>query len=241
MSRIIKIGIVGVSLFLAADQFASAQKAKSGVGNSQTPATATTGVGISQNPWHLGMQQQLNLTSQQTQQLNQTYMDHYSKYQQQVNSLPNNLNAQERQQRLNQFRQDFYNNYNTSSASVFTSTDQRNRYNQLYLQYRSYGAFEDPAVQQKLNLTAAQKQQIMQFEQNWNAQMDAVRTQYKTDPAAARQAFDRLQQQSQQNINLTLSPAQISQWRQIIGNPFSFQPSQYMPGAPPAPAGVNNK
>ncbi len=254
MSRFIKIGVVASGLcFLAVGnvgaqqtgtqqngtQGAAAQQTQNGIGNAQTPATATTGV--SQNPWHSGLQQQLNLTPQQTQQLNQTYTDHYNKYQQQVNGLPNNLSPQERQQRLNQYRQDFYNSYNTSSAPVFTSADQRNRYNQLYLQYRGYGAFEDPAVQQKLNLTAAQKQQVAQFEQNWNTQMDAVPRQYKTDPNGARQAFDRLQQQNQQNINTILSPSQISQWRQVIGNPYSFEASQYMPGSPPAPGSVNNK
>jgi hypothetical protein len=258
MLRFIKIGIVGASLILATDQFASAQQSgtqkntqgagtqqtQPGVGNSQTPATATSGVGtgaITQNPWHSGLQQQLNLTPQQTQQLNQTYMDHYNKYQQQISSLPNTLNAQERQQRMNQYRQDFYNNYNTSTASMFTSPDQRSRYNQLYLQYRGYGAFEDPSVQQKLNLTDAQKQQIMQFEQNWNTQMDAIRAQYKTDPNGARLAFDRLQQQNQQNINSTLTPGQMAQWRQIIGNPYSFQATHYMPVGSAAPNGGNNK
>jgi hypothetical protein len=246
MSRLIKFGVFGTALMLitgrmvgapqGGTQGAGAQQGQPGaVGNAQTPATGTSANGnggITQNPWHSGMQQQFNFTPQQTQQLNSAYSNQYNRYQQQVAALPNNLSADERQQRLNSLRQDFYNNYNNATASVFSSPDQRSRYNQVFLQYRGYNAFEDPNVQQKLNLTNAQKQQLTQFDQNWNAQMDAIRAQYKTNPNAARQAFDRLQQESQQNLSTVLSPSQMGQWRQVIGNPYSFEASQYMQTTP---------
>ena len=238
MSRFTKFSILGLALVILVSESVVAQTApppQGKVGNAQTPATGTSGVGngaITQNPWHSGIQQQLNLTPQQTQQLNQAYAEHYNLYQKQVNALPNNLTPEQRQQRLNAMRQEFYNNYNNATASYFSSPDQRNRYNQVYLQYRGYGAFEDPNVQQKLNLTNAQLQQLNQFEQNWSQQMDVVRAQYKTDPNAARQSFDRLQQQSQQNLSSVLSPSQMTQWRQIIGNPYSFQASQYLQTVP---------
>ena len=104
MSRFIKYGVFGAALVLMVGEVVRAQQVQPGAaGNAQAPATATSAVGngaIMPNPWHAGMQQQLNLTPPQTQQLNAAYAEQFKRYQQQVTALPNNLSPADRQQRL---------------------------------------------------------------------------------------------------------------------------------------------
>jgi Spy/CpxP family protein refolding chaperone len=216
------------------------------------PATPQTGKtmnpyafgGITQNPWFAnnGVQQNLNLTPAQATQLNKIYNDQWQVYQQQLNGIPSSLNEQMRYQMQQNIQQSFYKNLDQSTGPVFTSPAQRQRYSQLYLQYRNFGAFEDPNVQQKLNLTPAQRQQLGQLDQAWNKHLNDIRILYATDPAAAQQQFSLLQQQNAQNINGILNPQQNEAWRQIMGDPYVFQPhlnfQQVNPAAATNPNGT---
>ena len=174
------------------------------------------------------MRRDLNLNQQQLDQLNKAYSASWTRYHQDMNGL-SNISEQQRTQQMQKLQQDFYNNLNSSSGVTLTNPDQRQRYNQLSLQYRGTGAFQDPTVQQRLNLTDSQRQQLQQNEQAWNQQMSQLHRDFQTDPTAASKRFDTLRQQNLQQMNSVLTPAQRSTWQQMSGQPYNFQPNVFFP------------
>jgi hypothetical protein len=244
MKSLITFGILAALASLGAANHATAQQ-QGTTQPGQTPETiapANINGGIAQNPWHANseVQQHLNLTNQQNAQLNKIYNEQWIKYQKQLQVIPNNLTPEKRTQRINAARQYFYDNYNGASGVVFTNPQQGQRYNQLHWQYRNYGAFADPTVQQKLGFNEKQRLALTQHEQSWNKQIEDIRQLYQTDPAAAGKQFTALQQTTWQNINSVLTPQQQTTWRQIVGDPYNFQPLIYVPVVPNT-SGPNNR
>ena len=71
-----------------------------------------------------------------------------------IKSFGKDVTEEQRSLKMGELRQGFNKNFSTATNEVFTDAQQRQRYNQLYLQYQGYEAFSDPMVQEKLNLTA---------------------------------------------------------------------------------------
>ncbi len=185
------------------------------------------------------VQQQLNLNNQQSAQLGKIYGDQWTNYLQQINNLPPGLSNDQRMQQTNSIRQNFFKNLDAATAGIFTTPDQRQRFNQLNTQYMGLNAFSNPNVAQQLNLDATQIQRINQLQQNWNQQLTQIQQQFATDPTTASKRFADLQQQNAQNINSVLTPGQQTMWQQITGTSFNFQPTQFFPAAPFTPVVPN--
>jgi opacity protein-like surface antigen len=108
--------------------------------------------GIGQTPWFSNQEirQHFKLSDQQYDQLNKSYSESYGRYQQGMKTLGKDLSNEQRIQKMRDLQQGFNKDFSTTTNQVFTDPQQRQRYNQLYLQYQGYNAFSDPLVQEKL-------------------------------------------------------------------------------------------
>ncbi|HWY85601.1 MAG TPA: hypothetical protein VNX28_02700 [Gemmataceae bacterium] len=241
MCHFVKLAAAGaLSVVLAGPNWVSAQQG-AGAG-AQAPGvgvraqgTASAQMGINQTPWFSNPQirAHIGLNEQAFNQLNTSYGQAYTKYNSGVSTLGNNFTPEQRMQRMQDLQNKFNQDFNQSIQTSITDPMQRTRYNQLYLQYQGYGAFNDPQVQQKLNLTAAQQQQLQQYAQQYNQQLHTLQQNTQTNPQLANQQFNDLRQKSMQNLNSILNAQQQQTWRQLTGEPYNFQWNHYY-----SPAGV---
>jgi hypothetical protein len=185
--------------------------------------------GIQQSPWFNSpaVRQQLNMTNDQFNHLNTAHQNAWKQYQQGINGLDKNLSDDQRQQRIRDLEQNYYNSFSNSANSVFTDAQQRQRYNQLYWQYRGYGAFDDSAVANKLNLTPDQRAKLNQYRQDWSQQMNELGPLYQSDRDQAAKQFNTMQNQAGKNLNTLLTPEQQKTWQQMTGEPYTFHPEAY--------------
>jgi hypothetical protein len=217
------LGVLTMTVFFASRRDAHAQL------KIQPVQPGTMQGGINQTPWfsNPAVRQQFNLNNEQYTNLNQAYQDAWSRYQQGVNGLSNTLTGEQRQQKMHELQQGFHKDLGNASGTILAEDAQRQRYNQLHWQYRAYGAFQDPAVAAKLNLTPEQRAKFDQLHGDWTNKINDIAAIYQTDRADAVRRFTQLQYGSNQGVNSVLSPAQQKTWQQLIGNPYPFQPEAY--------------
>ncbi len=180
---------------------------------------------LTPSPWFAdpAVRQNLNITEKQFSQLNQMYGDAYRRYRLALGNI-DTLKDGERLQRMQELSGNFINDFQRSSNQVL-SPEQRQRFNQLYLQYRLYDAFNDPQVQQQLRLTDQQRQQLQNLGQQYNQQLIDVYKNAHTDRTGAVRQFEELQQQNSNRIGAVLNDQQKQQWRAMTGAPLVFQPN----------------
>jgi hypothetical protein len=185
--------------------------------------------GIGQTPWFSNQEirQHFKLSDQQYDQLNKSYGESYGRYQQEMKTFGKDLSNEQRAQKMRELQQRFNKDFSTTTNQVFTDPQQRQRYNELYLQYQGYNAFSDPLVQEKLNLTPEQRQKISQYGEEWHNQMNDLGRTYTTDREGATKQFNEMRKQFGQRINTVLTPVQQNAWQQLAGEPYSFQPNTY--------------
>jgi len=205
-------------------------KVQQGSGQQGMPQMGQSG-GITQAPWFNNPQvrQQLNLNEEQFKGLNSAYQQVYNNYQQGVNGLDKTLSDAQRQQRMNDLQQNFYKDFSTATDKYLTDPTARQRYNQLYWQYRGYGAFTYPPIAEALKLTPEQRNRFAQHQQNWNMQMSKLTPIYQNenDRQHAVTQFGKLQSDINDQINSILTPEQQTQWRQMAGTAYTFPPETY--------------
>jgi hypothetical protein len=247
MVRYAKIAVAGVlSTVLAGPVWGQAAGAGAGgakaggqAGAGQGAGPATAGVrtsasmgGVNQTPWfsNQAVRSHLNLNDQQFNALNQAYGQAYGNYSSNLGQLGNTLTPQERAQKMEDMRAKFDQSFNTATEKYITDPQQRQRYNQLYTQYQGYNAFTNPQIQQKLNLTDQQRQQLQQAASRYYQQFNGLQQNSQANPQATANQFNTLRQQANQNINSILTPQQQQTWRQLTGDPYNFQWSDYAGG-----------
>lgn len=190
--------------------------------------------GINENPWYSNqaIREHLNLTEDQFNQLNTTYKTAWTRYNDGVTQLGENLNDVERTQRLGELNNTFNRDWNQATGTVFTQPNDRQRFNQLYWQYQQYGAFNDPTLQQKLNLTDAQRQKFRDYDRDWNRQMAKWNADYANNRESVINSYNQYQRDFQNNVNSVLTPQQREQWQSLVGKPYAFTPDVYFQNVP---------
>ncbi len=211
MSQFKKLGYVAIcgafSIGVASD--ARAQNANQ---NQQAQANAAANAnaqanyyynGINETPWfgNQNIREQLHLNDNQYQQLNQGYGHAWGRYNQGVNGLDNGLSEALRMQRQQELYGTFHQDFSQSTNDVFNDPTASKRYNQLYLQYRGYGAFSDPTVQQELKLTPAQRQKFQKYDRDWNRNMNTWHREYESNPDVVLKRFNSARGEYQQSLN----------------------------------------
>lgn len=204
-----------------------------GVSNHQGQYTFN---GINQNPWfnNPAIRQEMNWNDNQFQQLNQNYGTIWDQYSQNLRNTYQGLSDEQRMQRQQDLYGKFNNDFSQSMSGVFNDPAAADRYNQLYLQYRGYGAFSDPAVQQELRLTPAQRQRFNQYDREWNRSMNRWSREYGNNPDTVGTQFENAQRQYQRNLRQNLTPQQQEVWGNLSGKPYNFTPNMYFQNGPSA-------
>jgi len=195
-----------------------------------TPAVTNNGY-YSQTPWFNDptIRQELNLNEQQYNQLNQGYQQAWTNYNKERNLIDSKLTPEQRLRREGELRAEFQRGFAPTLDSTFADPAARQRYNQLYWQYQGYDAFQDPTVQQQLNLTAEQQQQLNEYGAAWNQQYSTWRTDYPNNQERIGKQFREARREARQRIHNILTPAQRTTWTRISGQPYEFPSQVYFP------------
>ncbi|WP_010586117.1 hypothetical protein [Schlesneria paludicola] len=199
--------------------------------NPAAGAAMDTYSGIYQTPWfnEPSIRQQLQMNDAQYDQLNQAYVTNWNRYNARINQIRNDktLDSQQREDRLEQLNNSFHDSFSNSARSVLADEAARQKYNQMYYQYRGYGAFYDPDVQQKLNLSETQRQSIREAGRQWNRQMGRYNRDYVSDPDVVLKRFNESRSEYSEGLKKILTPQQEEQWREIAGNRFEIPANVY--------------
>jgi hypothetical protein len=144
---------------------------------------------------------------------------------------PTSIEEQQRLARLQQLQDQFRNDFNTSLDATFTDPAMRQRFNQLNLQSQGLGAFNDPAIQQQLNLSAQQRQQLAALNAQWRR--DLMNLQRGNRNNLTQAEFDALRAQYAARLNAILTVQQQQSWGQLVGQPFNFPFTIFLPPTEP--------
>jgi hypothetical protein len=194
--------------------------------------TAPPGItygGPAQTPWFgdQDVREQFKLSNDQYKVLSKAYGEAWAHYNSGLGQLGNGLTEAQRAQKMRDLQAAFYQSVNGSVDRLISDPQQRQRYNQLHLQYQGYAAFNDPTIQQKLNLSNEQRQKLAQYGQEWNQQMSALHQAYQTDPIGTTNRYHEMVKQNNQRFNSVLNQQQQQAWQQMTGASFNFPPGVY--------------
>jgi hypothetical protein len=186
------------------------------------PNQNTLPVGIEQplffNP---DVRRTLSITEQQFGRLSDAFNQAQTRFQNDFNQL-STLNERDRLARIADLNRSFNDAVMQGAQDVFTQ-QQLARLQQLQLQSRGLDVFNDPAIQQQLNLTQAQLNDLRALNTDFNRQVDLLRRATANNRPALEQ-FNTLQQQMQQRMNTVLTEPQQRAFRGLTGDPFTFVP-----------------
>jgi hypothetical protein len=129
------------------------------------------------------------------------------------------------QDQFSEFQNQFNTDFNGVLDTTFTDPAMRERYNQLNWQYQGLGAFNDPMVQQRLNLTPQQQQRLQTLNAQWRQQLQALQTQNRR--GLTQQDFAALRARFMNQLDTVLTPEQQQQWTALIGDAYDFPYSAY--------------
>ncbi len=185
-----------------------------------------------QTPWfaNSGIREQLQLNDKQYNQLNGDYQKSWSDYDNGIRNLDRGLTEEQRQERMNELSNGFQKSFNPALDKSFATAAARQRYNQLNTQYRGYGAFNDPALQQELNLTDVQKKQLQTYDRDWNRKLRKWGPDYADDRETVARELAESRRAASTHINTVLTPEQQMRWKELHGQPYEFTPDIYFPG-----------
>jgi hypothetical protein len=233
MNRIVKVMAAGFFGVLAAGSLPGQMQGQVKPVQGQNPQPSKLYSPFGQTAWFANqdIRQHLKFNDKQYDQLNRAYGNAWAAYQKGVGSLPMTLTPEQRDQRIQELQRDFYKNYSAATNDIITDPQMRARYKQLYLQYRGYDAFYDPQVQEKLALTDAQRQMLKQYHQEWNKSMGEMYGDFQSNPDAVSKRFSEMRKRDIERTEKLLNEQQRQTWRQMIGDPYNFQPNVYFPAA----------
>jgi hypothetical protein len=229
MKRFTRIVAAGSFALMAAGP-AVAQQPQ--VQATKTQAVRQPGItygGLGQTPWFgdKTVREQFKFSDDQYNALNKAHGDAWTTYNTGVGRLEGTLTDAQRAQKMQELRASYHRSVDGSVDRVITDPQQRRRYNQLYLQYQGYTAFNDPTIQQQLKLTDDQRQKLAQYGQEWNQQMATYHEAYETDPIGTTKRYNEAVQKNGQRFNSVLNQQQQQTWRQMTGAPYNFTPGVY--------------
>jgi hypothetical protein len=186
-------------------------------------------VNIPPTPWFTNpnIRRQLKLDERQYNQLNQSYNQYWNRYNEDMSRLGNNLTPEQQAARTRDYYRTFHNDFDRRRNEVLTDPNLQRRYDQLYWQYQGYGAFNDPAVQEKLGLTPVQRQALERYNEGANQELRTLRQEYGTNREAVAKQLAQWQNQTRDRINSTLTPQQLQAWKELTGDSYEFNADDY--------------
>lgn len=188
---------------------------------------------LSPTPWFAdpATRNQLRLSNTQYEELQRIYENQYQEYQRNLQQqLEADLQAEQRAVERNRLRQQFQRDLNRRVEREFQDAPFRSRFRQLARQYQGYGAFADPDVQQSLSLTPQQRTRLNRLDAEWDRDVNALMRRHRNNPQQLQRDFADLQRQRARNVNSILAQEQLQSWREMVGDPYDFPITSYVPG-----------
>ncbi len=137
----------------------------------------------------------------------------------------NDLSAADRAARLQELNRQYNTAWEKGASDVFNE-NQRSRYQQFNYQYGGFSSLNDPDVQKRMNLTAGQVNDLRAQEDWSNRQMQDINRVAATDPTRAAHDVPRLLDAASATcFDKFLTADQQKEWRQLTGEPYTFQPT----------------
>lgn len=182
--------------------------------------------GVNRRPFFSdpGVQRQLNMNQQQFNTLNRSYQDAYNQYSQNLRGLNANMPEQQRLAQMQKFENQFRADFGRSLESTISDPRARARYDQLNRQYMGFSSFNDPAIQQQLNLTPKQRLQVQQMANDWRNQLQQAR---RNGTQLTQQQWEQMWTQNWDQLNGVFTPEQQQTWAQLTGQRYAFGPNAY--------------
>jgi len=206
-------------------------------GQPNTRANAQVFGGINQTPWfsNAEIRAQARISDEQFKRLNTAYGQAWNNYNKGIGQL-GDLSEQDRARRLQELSGGFYKDFGGTMNDVLPQ-EQRQRFGQLGVQYRGYDAFGDPTITESLRLTEQQRQQFQRYGQDYSTQLGEIYRGVGDDRTGAGRRFNDLRKSMGERINSTLTEEQRGRWRDMVGDPYNFQPfaGSTNPGRPKRP------
>jgi hypothetical protein len=177
-----------------------------------------------EEPWFgaEGLQDELELDDDQIRRLNDAYGATWKQMRAHQADSGNDLDEEARGQRLSEYRSRFDDEFNRSTSDVFRNDAQRNRFNELRLQYQGYGAFNNPRLQSELNLNDTQIRQLQELNRDWDTNINDLRSTYASDREGATSRFNDFNASARTRFEGILTDQQREQFNQMTGEPFDF-------------------
>lgn len=195
-------------------------------GTTSRPASPSTGGMANTLPSPLFRQpdvgRNLNLTDRQITQLNAMTDRMQARFQADLDRL-GRLSDADRATRVQEMNRQFTNDW-VAGAREFMTAAQLNRYQQLQLQFGRFNSLADPTVQRQLNLTADQQTRLRDAMTWSDDQMRQILQTGVSDRDRALRQYGDYNRAYQDRLNTILSADQRQQWREMTGEPFTFQP-----------------
>lgn len=181
-------------------------------------------------PWFANedLRNELELDDDQIERLRELYRE--SRGELEVRGQGEDLADAARAERMRELRNRFDDEFSNRSSGIFRNDAQRNRFNQLNLQYRGYSAFDNPRLQRDLNLNDTQRRQLQELNNSWNTELEQLRGSYVANPADAENRFNQLRDRTRTNFEGILNDQQRTAYDEMIGNRFDFGANAYLGG-----------
>jgi hypothetical protein len=186
--------------------------------------------GVGRRPFFAdpNVRQQLNLNENQFNTLNRSYLDSWNNFNRGMTGMNNKLTEQQRAQQMQQLQSRFDQEFMRSADTTFADPRMRTRFNQLSTQFQGPDAFNDPMLQQRMNLTPQQQREFRRLSAEWRQQLQRLRRAGRdADPQLTQQQFAQLQQQLQDQMAAVLTPQQQQMLPEIVGTPFPYPFDSY--------------
>jgi hypothetical protein len=177
-----------------------------------------------EEPWFgaEGLQDELELDDDQIRRLNDAYGATWKQMRAHQADSGSDLDEEARAQRINEYRSRFDDEFNRSIGDVFRNDAQRNRFNQLRMQYQGYGAFTNPQLRSQLNLNDTQIRQLQELNRDWDTNINDLRGSYASDREGTTGRFNDFNASARTRFEGILNDQQREQFNQMTGEPFDF-------------------
>lgn len=175
----------------------------------------------------------LNLTPAQTRQLAEMNTRLQADWGDRFNKTWSST-GRDRDASLQQLQSQYYDTWMKGTQNIFNDA-QRQRYNQLNLQYQGPSAFLNPDMQKGLNLSDEQRTQLGQLRTQYDRQFQDFRTVDPTRRDDAMKRWETMQKETSERMRSILNEQQQKTWSQMTGEQFRFAPPFSNTPTPPRP------
>ncbi len=213
MKTLSMLALVISMAFLGADR-AQAQR-PGGRGMGMMGGMAGMGVLMSE-----AGQKELNLSEEQVTKVQDLAESTRETMREKMGSLQD-LPQEERQQKMMATMREV-NESTTKELKEILKPEQLKRYHEIEIQMAGVNAFNLPAVAEKLNLTADQKEKITSIESDMREEMQSFREDNQGDFQAMFQKMTEVREGAKKKALALLTDDQKETWKEMTGKPFEM-------------------